>query len=56
MAIKTGRYPRTKARTDALYDIRPIEWSLIRNAIQAMGHTTTKQPAWQTLLDKIDAI
>jgi len=32
---ETGHYIPTGARTTAMYDIRPIEWTLIESALEA---------------------
>lgn len=59
----TGHYTRTTARTEALYSIRPIEWVLIVQALQAarigdvsVGARVHPDAAIETLLAKIRAI
>jgi len=55
MKTKTGYYTRTKARTEALYDISPAHWGIIRHAL-TRSITYENYMAMDRIIAKVDAI
>jgi len=53
--MKTGHYTRNKARTDALYDIAPVHWGIIRVAL-TQCITYENYMAMDRIIAKVDAI